>query len=84
VLQGNSYLRQQSGFSRYTFAGRDGYRVVLSGRSPVTGQAEVVTVYTTQLRDGRLFYADTVAPQEDTYRYSTAFRNLLNSIQIND
>ena len=84
VLQGNSYLQQQSGFSRYNFAGRQGYRMVLSGRSPVTGRTEVVTVYTTQLSDGRLFYADMVAPQEDTYRYSNAFRNMLNSIQIND
>jgi len=84
MLQGNSYLRQQSGFSRYNFAGRQGYRVVLSGRSPITGRAEVVTVYTTQLSDGRLFYADTVAPQEDTYQYSNAFRNMLNSVQIND
>jgi len=84
VLQGNSYLRQQSGLSRYNLSGRDGYKAVLSGRSPITGRTEIVTVYTTQLNDGRLFYADTVAPQEDTYRYNNAFRNMLNSIQIND
>ena len=84
VLQGNSYLRQQSGFSRYNFAGRQGYSVTLSGRSPITGRTEVVTAYMTQLNDGRLFYVDTVSPQEDAYRYSSAFRSLLNSIQIND
>jgi hypothetical protein len=84
VLQGNNYLRQQSGFSRYNFGGRNGYVTTLSGRSPITGRTEVVTVYTTQLNDGRLFYFDTVSPQEDSYRYNSAFRDMINSIRLNN
>jgi Putative Zn-dependent protease, contains TPR repeats len=84
ILQGNSYLRQQSGFSRYNFAGQNGYMTTLSGRSPITGRTEVVTVYTTQLSDGRLFYIDTVSPQEDSYRYNSAFRGMINSVRFNN
>ncbi len=83
VLQGNSYLRQRSSFSRTTVAGRSGYTAVLSGRSPVTGRTEIVTVYTTQLRSGDLFYVATVAPEAESSRYSNAFRTMINSIRLN-
>jgi hypothetical protein len=83
ILQSNSYLRQRSSFSRTTVAGRSGYTAVLSGRSPVTGRTEIVTIYTTQLRSGELFYAATVVPETDSSRYSTAFRTMINSIRLN-
>lgn len=83
ILQSNSYLRQRSSFSRTTVAGRSGYTAVLSGRSPVTGRTEIVTIYTTQLRSGELFYVATVAPETDSSRYSTAFRTMINSIRLN-
>ncbi len=84
VLQGNSYLSQHGSLTRTNFAGRQGYTVTLSGRSPVTGSDETVTVYTAQLRSGDLFYAATVVPASETYRYRNAFRSILNSIQLND
>lgn len=83
LLQGNSYLRQQSQIMRASFAGRSGYSTVLSGRSPITGRTEIVTVYTTQLSNGDLFYVATVVPQDESADYSAAFRNLLNSIRLN-
>jgi Zn-dependent protease with chaperone function len=84
VLQGNSYLSQRTGFSRTTLGGRQGYTTVLAGRSPITNRTEVVTVYATQLRNGSLMYIDTVAPEEASYQYNSAFRNLINSVRIND
>lgn len=84
ILQGNSYLRQRTGFSRTTVGGRQAYTTVLSGRSPVTNRNETVTVYATQLRNGSLLYIDTVVPEEDSYRYNTAFRNLIGSVRLND
>ena len=84
VLQGNNYLSQRTGFSRTTIGGRQAYTTVLSGRSPVTNRTEVVTVYATQLRNGSLLYIDTVTPEQDSYRYNTAFRNLINSVRLND
>ena len=82
VLQGNSYLQQHSGFTRYNLNGRQGYTTTLSGQSPVTGKTEVVTIYTALVAEGQLFYVATVVPQDESTRYSTAFRNLLSSIQL--
>ena len=84
ILQGNSYLRQRTGFSRTSLGGRTAYTTVLSGRSPITNRTEVVTVYTTQLRNGSLLYIDTVAPEEDSYQYNAAFRRLISSVRISD
>ncbi len=84
LLQANPYLRQQSGYQSVRVAGRQGYATVLSGRSNVTGRTETVNIYTTQLRNGGLLYIAMVAPQQDSYRYNTAFRNMINSLQLND
>jgi hypothetical protein len=84
VLQGNPYLRAQSGYTRTTVSGRAGLATTLSGRSPVTGQTEVVTVVTTLLRDGSIFYMNYVTPQSDQRTYQNAFNQILRSIQLND
>ncbi len=84
MLQGNSYLRQRGGLVQTSFAGRQGYSAQLSGRSPITNRTEIVTIYTTQLRNGGLFYIATVVPDEESYNYSNAFRNILSSIRLND
>lgn len=84
TLQGNSYLQQQNRLTSRNLAGRQGYAAQLSGRSPVTGRTEIVTIYTTQLRSGQVFYAVTVVPSDESYNYNTAFRNMLSSIRLND
>jgi hypothetical protein len=82
LLQGNPYLQQQSGYSRTSISGRTAYATTLIGRSPTTGQMEQVTVVTTMLRDGRIFYFDAVAPQTDARYYNSVFSNILRSIQF--
>lgn len=84
LLQGNSYLRQNGGFINRNLAGRYGLATQLTGRSPINGQLEVVTVYTTQLRNGQLFYAITVVPSGESSRYNNAFNSALGSIRLND
>ena len=81
---GNEHLRQTSNPYRTTIDRRNGLVTVLSGRSPITGRTEVATVYTTQLRNGGLFYIITVVPESEASRYNSAFRNLLRSITINE
>lgn len=83
VLKNNDYLRQDSNYTRTTISGRSAYAVVLSGRSPVTGQTEIATVYTTLLRNGQLFAVVTVVPQNEASAYRTAFSNLIRSIRLN-
>lgn len=84
IIQSNSYLRQDSGFSRTTVAGRQAYVTALSGRSAVTRRNELVTIYTVAMRSGDLLYIAAVAPSDDAYRYNSAFRTMVNSIRLND
>ena len=84
VLRDNSYLRQRSQVSRTNIDGRQGNMTSLSGRSPITNRTEIVNIYTTQLRNGSIFYAITVVPDDESYNYSSAFRNVIGSIQLND
>ena len=84
LVQSNSYLRQQGGFTRTTVAGRQSYMTTLSGRSPVTGRNETVTVYTVPMRSGDLLYIAAVAPSDDAYRYNSAFRTMIRSVRLND
>jgi len=84
ILNGNNYLRQNGSVSRTTVAGRQAYTTTLSGRSPVTGRTEIVTVYTTQTRSGQLLYFATVVPENESYAYSSTFRQILNSIRFTD
>lgn len=82
--EGNSHLQQQNNYSRTSIDRRQAYTTTLSGRSPVTGNTEVATVVTTQMRNGDLFYVIMVAPQNESSRYNRAFRSLINSINLKD
>jgi Zn-dependent protease with chaperone function len=82
--QGNDYLRQQGGSSRGSIDGRNALSTRLAGRSPVTGQTEVVTIYTTLLSNGGLMYVAAVAPQAESGTYNRAFSEMIGSLRIND
>jgi Zn-dependent protease with chaperone function len=84
LLSGNSYLRQRGSYIRTSVGGRQGYTTQLYGRSPITGQNEIVTIYTTMLRNGDLVNIAAVAPESDSPAYSSAFRSLISSIRLND
>lgn len=84
LAQGNANLRQRSAYQRTTLAGRTGLTTTLNNANEATGQAETVTVITTQLRNGDLVYMIAVAPQNDSGTFQSAFRNILNSVQLND
>jgi predicted Zn-dependent protease len=81
---GNGNLRQRSGYQRTTLSGRTALTTSFSNVNEATGQAEIVTVVTTQLRNGELFYMIAVTPQNESGTYQTAFRNILRSLQLND
>jgi Zn-dependent protease with chaperone function len=84
LAQGNGNLRQQSGYQRTTIDRHNALAISLSNVNEATGRPEIVTVYTTLLRNGDLFYFISVAPQSDYSNFQTAFRTVLNSIQLND
>jgi Zn-dependent protease with chaperone function len=84
LMQSSSSLRMRSNMLRTTVAGRTGLTASLTNVNEATGQAENVTVVTTQLRNGQLLYMIAVAPTNEAASYQTAFRNVLNSLQISD
>lgn len=83
VLRSNSYLRLTSGVDRQSVInGQQGYLALLEGTSPITRRTELITVYTTSLRNGDLFYAITVVPANERRNYSNTFRIALSSIRL--
>ena len=55
---------------------------MLTNSQSATGQPESIVVFTTQLRDGNLFYAVAVAPQNDFDAYRSVFDRVVRSIQL--
>jgi hypothetical protein len=82
LLRGNPHLRQQSGYRRITVDGRDGLSIMLAGQSPVSGQNEIVNVYSVPVQNG-LAYLVGVAPQRDYQIYQRTFGTVLNSVNLN-
>ena len=82
LLQSNPYLRQQGGFRGANMDGNRALTTRLVGRSNVTGRNEVVTVYTTMLRNGNLFYLIGVTPRDQSRVYNQAFRTMLRSLEL--
>ncbi len=81
-LRANPDFQVAEGASRVTVGGRPGLATPLAGPSPVTGRLEIDVVYTTMLADGRMFYAITVAPQDEADGYQAAFERVLTSIRL--
>jgi hypothetical protein len=84
LAQRNTNLRQISGLMRTTLAGRTGLTSTLSNVNEATAQSEAITVITTRLRNGQLFYMIAVAPDNESANYQIVFRNVFRSLQFND
>jgi Zn-dependent protease with chaperone function len=84
LARGNANLSRPSRWERVSVSGRRGLRAILSNTSEVTGQPEAIEVFSTQLRDGNLFYAIAVAPRDDFPSYRGVFDRVVSSIQLMD
>ena len=73
---------QSRGNRRERLSGREWLTTQVTNVSEATGRSEVVTLSTTQLRDGSLLYLLTVAPQDEAGAYETAFRRVRQSLQV--
>jgi Zn-dependent protease with chaperone function len=82
LAQGNN-LSRASGYDRVTIGGRRGLRTMVTNANP-GGEREAIAVFTTQLRDGSLFYALGVAPQNSFATYRSAFERIAGSIRFNE
>ncbi len=82
MLQGNSYLRATSGYRRVRVENRNALGRGFSGRSPITGKNETVSIFTAQQGNGGLFYIILIAPEDEYRAYQPAFDTLLRSLRI--
>ena len=82
--QGNQNLRKSGGYQRETLGRRDAYSVSLTNISELTGRPERVSLYTTMLRNGDLFYLIAVAPQEESQDYERTFMAVLGTLSVID
>lgn len=80
--QGNNISRP-SGYDQVNIGGRRGLRTFVTN-SNADGGRESIEVFTTQLRDGSLFYALGVAPQSEFSQYRNVFERTAGSIRFTD
>src|SRR5262249_40736785 len=83
LQRGNGNLRSRTGYQRTTLDGRDALAIGLNNAHEATGRQEIVSVITTQLRNGELLYMIAVAPNDDFANYQNVFQNILRSLQLN-
>ncbi|HYY96327.1 MAG TPA: M48 family metallopeptidase [Pyrinomonadaceae bacterium] len=83
LLQANNYLRRESGYQRTTVDGQAALATTLVGRSPITGRDERVTIVTTPLGGGQVFYMAAVTPQSEYTYYQRTFNDILRSLRLN-
>lgn len=84
LAQGNRNMQQSGGFQRTNVGGRSGLSAALINVNEATGQRENVTLVTTQLRNGDVFFMIAVAPQSEARSFSSAFNSTLRSIRLSD
>ena len=84
LAQSNPSLRAAGGLENTTLSGRQGLVTTLTNDSDVTDRGETVTVFTTLLRDGNLFYCIAVAPQDEYQIYQRSFQRVVQSIRLSD
>jgi hypothetical protein len=84
LSENNPQLRQSGTFSNVNIDGRNGLATVLTNVSDVTGQAERIALYTTQMNDGRIFFVVGVAPAREFSNYRQVFNQSVRSLQLND
>jgi hypothetical protein len=80
----NPQLRRAGGYSKVNVGGRQGLATTLRNVSEVTGSPELISVTTTQLRDGSMLFMIGVTPEQEAQTYGQTFSRVRQSIQIAD
>ncbi|MBA2340919.1 MAG: M48 family metalloprotease, partial [Pyrinomonadaceae bacterium] len=85
LARSNQNMRQQSGLQNGSISGRQALAMTFSNVNEVTGQREIVTVYTALTRNGSgLFHMISVAPENDYRQFQSAFDTILRSVRLSD
>jgi hypothetical protein len=84
LSQGNQSLQRSGGYEREYVGRREGLSVSLRNVSEASGRPEIVTVYTTMMRNGDIFYVIAVAPENEYQTYQRTFVTILQNVSLND
>lgn len=84
IRQSNTHLRSTGSARRETLDGQAARSLVLTGRSPVTGDEERVTVLARETGDDHIIYALFIAPGREYPALSRTFTQMMNSMRVND
>jgi Zn-dependent protease with chaperone function len=85
IMNANTWLTAPARSARAEVAdGLRGYSVRLSGRSPITGKTERVTLYTRALPDDHIIYVACVAAGRAVSSVERACSRMVQSLRIND
>ena len=85
IMAANPYLRAEEGSARpETIDGAPGFSVLLTGRSPVTGEEERATLFTRSLPDGHVIYALSIAPARSFDALDRTFVRMIRTLVVND
>lgn len=80
----NPQLRMSGRARRENVGGRSGISATMTNVSEVTGQREIVSVMTTQLRDGSTLFLIGVAPEQEAGTYQNTFNRVRQSLELAD
>ena len=85
ILSANPYLNAPTGSARSEVVdGARGYSVRLSGRSPVTGDVEKVTVHTRALPGDQVIYMACIANGRNANTVERACARMVQSLRVTD
>src|SRR5205814_1368490 len=84
LQRASNNLRSNTGYQRVDIDGRNGLLLTLNNLNEATGERETVSVATTLLRNGQLFYMIGVSPSNEYNTYQNTFSQILRSLRLND
>jgi hypothetical protein len=82
LAQANPRLARAGNSRRVTIGGRAGLQTTLGNVSEATGGRERIVLYTTQMRDGTLFYLVGVSPEQEFATYQPVINRVASSIRF--
>nr|MDQ3418672.1 hypothetical protein [Acidobacteriota bacterium] len=80
--QANPQLGRSGNPTKGTLGGRAGLRTMLANVSEATGGRERIVLYTTQMKDGSLFYLIGVSPEGEFGTYQPVINRVAQSIRF--
>ena len=85
LINTNSYLSVLSGSVRSeVIDGAQGYSVLMSGRSPTTGEEERAMLYTRGLPDNHVIYMVCIAPARYSSQMDQTCSRMMRTLNVND